>query len=378
MALGVGGLITAELLPASLLTPMARDLNITEGMAGQTVSATAAVALVASLVIAAATRRLDRRFVLPAFSVLLTASSVLAAVAPTFTVLMLGRFLLGIAIGGFWTMAAATTIRLVPAAHVPRALAIVFGAGSVATAISTPLGSALGATLGWRGVFLLPAGLGLASAIWQFATLPSMAAKGETRMRTLLDVVRRRGVGVGLLGVLLVFVGHFAFLTYLRPFLETVTGLGVPGVSAILFVLGAAGFMGTMLSARLIGWNLHRLLALAPLLLAGAAACLVAFGGMPAATSTLVAVWGLAFGGLPVAWATWATRTVPDETETIGGIFVAATQIAITLGAAGGGVAVDSHGVRAPFVLAGVALLLASLVAMLGLRGAETDEQASA
>src|ERR1700754_2486488 len=113
MALGVFGLVTAEFLPASLLTPMAADLGITEGLAGQAVTATAAVAMVTSLLISAATRRIDRRRVLLAFSVLLIISNLIVAFAPSLSWLLLGRVLLGAAIGGFWTMSAAVAMRLV-------------------------------------------------------------------------------------------------------------------------------------------------------------------------------------------------------------------------------------------------------------------------
>ncbi len=61
LALGVFGLITAEFLPASLLTPMAQSLGISEGLAGQTVTATALVALVTGLLITSATKSIDRR-----------------------------------------------------------------------------------------------------------------------------------------------------------------------------------------------------------------------------------------------------------------------------------------------------------------------------
>ncbi|MDX5431977.1 MAG: MFS transporter, partial [Halomonas sp.] len=108
MALGVFGLVTAEFLPASLLTPMAADLGVTEGMAGQAVTVTAAVALLTSLLISTATRRIDRRHVLLGFSMLLVASNLMVAFAPNLTVLLIGRVLLGMALGGFWTMSIAT------------------------------------------------------------------------------------------------------------------------------------------------------------------------------------------------------------------------------------------------------------------------------
>lgn len=125
-ALGVFGLIVAEFLPASLLTPMASSLGVSEGMAGQAVTATALVALVTGLLIATATRNIDRRWVLMFFSVLQIVSSLMVAFADSPAFLLLGRLLLGIAIGGFWAMSTATAMRLVPAAHVPKALAIIF------------------------------------------------------------------------------------------------------------------------------------------------------------------------------------------------------------------------------------------------------------
>ncbi|STW69657.1 putative inner membrane transport protein [Klebsiella pneumoniae] len=144
LALGVFGLIVAEFLPASLLTPMASSLGVSEGMAGQAVTATALVALVTGLLIATATRNIDRRWVLMFFSVLQIVSSLMVAFADSLAFLLLGRLLLGIAIGGFWAMSTATAMRLVPAAHVPKALAIIFSAVSVATVVAAPLGSYLG------------------------------------------------------------------------------------------------------------------------------------------------------------------------------------------------------------------------------------------
>lgn len=155
LALGVFGLIVAEFLPASLLTPMASSLGVSEGMAGQAVTATALIALVTGLLITSATRNIDRRWVLMFFSVLQIISSLIVAFAGSLEFLLLGRLLLGIAIGGFWAMSTATAMRLVPAAMVPKALAIIFSAVSIATVVAAPLGSYLGALIGWRNVFII-------------------------------------------------------------------------------------------------------------------------------------------------------------------------------------------------------------------------------
>ncbi|GHB05290.1 MFS transporter [Modicisalibacter luteus] len=373
VTLGVFGLVTAEFLPASLLTPMAEDLGITEGMAGQAVTATAAIALLTSLLITAAMRRIDRRFVLLTFSVLLVASNLLVALAPTLPVLLIGRVLLGVALGGFWTMSVATIMRLVPEELVPRALSIMFSGVSVATIAAAPLGSFFGDLIGWRNVFLAASLLGLLALVVQYATLPRMAPSGVTRLRTLFDVLMRPRVGLGMLAAGLVFTGHFAFFTYIRPFLETVTGVGVNGVAAILLGFGVANFVGNFLAGALIERSLRLTLVVAPLLMGTLGLSLASQGGMAILDGALVAVWGLAFGAIPVAWSTWLSRTVPDEAESAGGLLVAAIQLAIATGAAVGGMIVDISGVTWVFIASGGMLLLAALVIVTGVQAREAS-----
>lgn len=124
LAMGVFGLLTAEYLPASLLTPMAADLGVSEALAGQAVTVTAVVALFAGLLVPRLTRSIDRRLVLLSFTALMILSNALVALSSSMGVLLVMRVLLGIALGGFWSMAAAVAMRLVPAQRVPRALSI--------------------------------------------------------------------------------------------------------------------------------------------------------------------------------------------------------------------------------------------------------------
>ncbi|NII72189.1 DHA1 family purine ribonucleoside efflux pump-like MFS transporter [Dyella sp. SG562] len=375
LTLGVFGLVTAEFLPASLLTPMAASLGITEGVAGQAVTATAVVAMITSLLISAATRNIDRRWVLVSFSVLLIVSNLLVAYAPNLAAVLAGRVLLGIAIGGFWTMSAATAMRLVPEHLVPRALSLMFSGVSLATIAAAPMGSYFGALIGWRNVFLLAVLLGLLTLVWQLVTLPRMAPTGTTRLRTLVEVLQRPGMSRGMLACTLVFTGHFAFFTYLRPFVETVTGVGVGGLSAILLGFGTANFVGTSLAGLVLERNLRAMLLGMPLLMGLIAIGLVTLGRVPAAHAALIALWGMAFGGVPVAWSTWITRTVPDQAESGGGLIVAAVQLAISLGAAIGGVIFDAGGARGVF--AGSAVVLFGAVAIVVMRFRATATAAS-
>lgn len=370
MTLGVFGLVTAEFLPVSLLTPMADDLRITEGMAGQAMSATAILALITSLLTATVTRKIDRRYVLLGFSVLLIAANIMIAQVPNFAVLLTGRMLLGIALGGFWTMSAATIMRLVPEKSVPRALAIMFSGVSAATVFAAPLGSYLGDVIGWRNVFMLASLLGVLALVVQFATLPKMPPRGRATLRTLIEVINRPRMKFGLFSLVLIITGHFALFTYVRPFLENVSGVTTAGVSGILLGFGVANFIGTYVGGALIARSLRMTIALMPMIMGLAGVGMVAIDGAVAPTTVLVAIWGMAFGGVPVAWSTWITRTVPDEAESGGGLLVAGFQLAIATGAAVGGLVFDTSGALGVFTIAGFLLLGASIIVTLGLRTA--------
>lgn len=358
LTLGVFSLVTAEFLPASLLTPIAAGLHISEAVAGQAVTTTAMVALVAALLTAVVTRGLDRRIVMVGFSLLLMASDLLVAIAPNLTLLLLARVLLGVALGGFWSMATAVAIRLVPPPMVPRALSILFSGVSAATIVAVPLGSFLGGLYGWRFVFLVALALAAATLVCQASFIPKLAPNHSIRFSTLRDVLSRPGIKIGVACAVLVFGGHFALFTYVRPFLEAMAGIGANGIALMLLGFGIANFFGTLLTGVLLERSVRLTLAIAPLMIGLAGLALTGLHLGLSWQALMVALWGVAFGAVPVGWSTWIAQSVPDETETAGGILVAAVQFAIAAGAAAGGYIFGFYGVTGVFAAGGLLLLL--------------------
>lgn len=362
LAMGVFGLLTAEYLPASLLTLMATDLGVSEALAGQAVTVTAVVALFAGLLVPGLTRSIDRRWVLLGFSTLMVASNLLVAVSSSFAVLLLMRILLGIALGGFWSMAAAVAMRLVPSALLPRALSIIFSGIAIGTVVAVPMGSYLGGLYGWRSAFFAAAAVGMVTLAFQSFTLPRLAPRRPARLRTVLEVLLRPGIAMGMFGCVLVHSGHFAMFTYVRPFLEGTTGIGAQGLSLMLLGFGVANFAGTLLAGKLLERHPLATLVLMPALVGVAALGLVLLPASVPGQAVLVAIWGLAFGGVPVAWSNWVANAVPDQAESAGGMVVASVQSAIATGAAAGGAMFSLGGSAGVFVAAAVLMLLAALL----------------
>lgn len=362
LAMGVFGLLTTEYLPASLLTPMALDLGVSEALAGQAVTVTAVVALFAGLLVPGLTRSLDRRLVLLGFSALMIASNLLVALSSSLAVLLIMRILLGIALGGFWSMAAAVAMRLVPAALLPRALSIIFSGIAVGTVVAVPLGSYLGGQFGWRSAFFAAAGVGVVTLVFQIFTLPSLAPHRPSRLRTVLEVLLRPGIAIGMFGCVLVHTGHFALFTYIRPFLESTTGVGPQTLALMLLGFGVANFAGTLFAGWLLQRNPRATLVLMPVLVGVAALALVGLPASVTGQALLLALWGMAFGGVPVAWSNWVARSIPDQAESAGGMVVASVQSAIAAGAAAGGSVFSFSGINGVFVAAGILMLLAALL----------------
>jgi predicted MFS family arabinose efflux permease len=368
LSLGAFALVASEFMPVSLLTSIASDLHVTEGQAGQSIAVSGAFALATSLSLSSLAGKIDRKLLLLALTLLMIASGSIAAFAPNYWSFMAGRAFIGVAIGGFWSMSAATAMRLVPTDQVPKALAIVNGGNALATVVAAPLGSFLGAIVGWRGAFFALIPVAALALAWKWVSLPAMPPERTQRSSNVFKLFKRREVALGMVAVSLFFMGQFALFTYLRPFLETVTHASATTTSVMLLVIGVAGFIGTTVIGSLLKDGLYKTLIVIPLVMAGIALALMVFGASPFVTAVLLAVWGLVGTAAPVGWWTWLAKTLPHDAEAGGGLMVAVVQLAIALGATVGGILFDGFGYRATFSASAVVLVAAAGLALLAAR----------
>ena len=375
LALGAFALVASEFMPVSLLTSIAGDLHVTEGQAGQSIAVSGAFALATSLSLPALAGKLDRKLLLLALTLLMVVAGSIAAFAPNYAVFMAGRAFIGVAIGGFWSLSAATAMRLVPSSQVPKALAIVNGGNALATVVAAPLGSFLGALVGWRGAFFFLIPVAALALAWKWVSLPAMPPEGARRGGNLFALFKRPSVALGMIAVSLFFMGQFALFTYLRPFLETVTHASAATTSLMLLVIGVAGFVGTTVIGSFLKDGLYRTLVAIPLLMAAIGVALMLFGASPFATALLLGVWGLVGTAAPVGWWTWLARTLPHDAEAGGGLMVAVVQLAIALGATAGGILFDGFGYSASFSASAVVLVAAAGMALLAGRATARESR---
>ncbi|MBY3052471.1 MULTISPECIES: MFS transporter [Rhizobium] len=362
-------LVSAEFLPAGLLTPMARDLGVSEGTAGQVVTATASVGAVTALLSNVFIGKLNRKTVLVGLSALAVGSNLLAALATDFWLLLLGRAGLGIALSGFWALSVAVVARLVGANATGRGMAIVTLGVSLATIAAPSMGALVSDWLGWRAAMAMTAGLAVVAMLLQILSLPTLPATTSNSLSDVFGLTKRRTVQLGMLAIVLLMTGHFAGSVYVRPFLEQVTLLGTGPIALALLGFGIAAVIGNIAGGRMADANIRTALAVTGALMAFAALALVLWGSYSGIAFALVTLWGFAFGMAPVVLPTNLSRGATDALEAAGSLMVVSFQVAISIGAVFGGYVVDHYGPAAPLTLTAMLALSTIVLALLQPRG---------
>ncbi|MFI1799463.1 MFS transporter [Streptomyces sp. NPDC020379] len=366
LAAGTFTVVTSEMLPVGLLTPIGDALDVTEGTAGLTLTGTGIVGAVSAPLVTSAVGRLDRRLVLCALMALLTAANVLAAWSPNFAVMMAARVLVGIGMGGVWSLAGGLAVRLVPARSAGPATSMVFSGIAVASVLGVPAGTYIGEWAGWREAFLAVAALALLVTLAMAVLLPPLPAGRAVGLGGVVRLFGNPEVATGLAVVALLVCGHFAAYTYVRPVLEDVSGVGASLIGTLLLVYGVAGVAGNFLAGSRVGKSIKGTLLTISAVLALSVLLVPELGVSTPGALILLAVWGISYGGVSVSTQTWLATAAPQAREGVTSLFVGVFNGAIAVGATAGGRMADGFGTESVMWLGGALALGALLVTLFG------------
>ncbi|NYE59207.1 putative MFS family arabinose efflux permease [Duganella sp. 1224] len=368
IAIGAFALVTTEFLPVGLLPAVAAELGVTEGVAGMMVTIPGLVAALAAILVTVGIGKTDRRYVLWGLTGTMLLSNLLVALAQSFPLVLLGRALLGVGVGGFWALGPALSTRLVPPGAEPRALSMIFAGVSLGTVAGVPAGALVGELFGWRVAFYAGAVVALLVVLTQMRLLPALPAKGAVTFRQLPEMLRVPKARLGIFITMLVFIGQFAAYTYITPFLAQKAHLDAKTISVLLLVYGAAGLVGNVIGGKILARSVRAGLITTGVVMGVSTALLPLLGTGLVGATLLVVVWGIAFGMMPMSVQTWIFQAAPHAMESGGAVFVTTAQIALSSGALVGGLAVDHLGVSSAMVVGGVLALTMAAVTLLWAR----------
>ena len=355
-------LVTAEFLPNGVLTEMADGLGVTPGQAGQTVTITALVGLVVAPTVGLVFPRLDRRSLLVWMALAAAVSNLVVAVAPNLVVVLLARFLLGAAISAYWTMSITVAARLAGPENLGRGVMFTSAGVSLATVAGVPLGVMLSEVVDWRAVFAMAGVLMVLLAVALRWALPAVPAERASSLRLLVDTVRRPGIGLGMVGHVLVVLGHFLAYTYVRLALERIPDVDASTIVVLLALFGVGGLLGNLSIGLVIDRSFAFFAVFAPLVIAAAVVSMIVFAGSIVGIGVVVLLWGFFFSSWLIVVNTWVGHRMPDRLEAGGSLVVVGFQGAITLAAGVGGLLVDTLSVELVYAIGAVSLLAGAVL----------------
>ncbi len=356
-------LITTEFLPIGFIERLGLAFHVKPGTAGLMVTVPGVVAAFAAPLATLVAGRVNRKLVLGASLVCVALSNTVVALAGTFAVALLGRALLGVAVGVFWSFSVAVARRLVPEHAGHRATALVLAGVSVGTVVGVPVGSALETIAGWRFAFGSAALIALVVLLVFSFLLPSLPGSQSTSVRSLLALFRVRPLLIGYALIGLSAAGHFAAYTYLQPLLSEHAKLGNAGRSWALVAYGVAGAAGTFLGERAASKSLQRTFLIVVIVLA-TAILLSPIVGSSILVLVFVIIWGAAFGAVPVCTQLWTYMAAPQQLEAASALGMTVFQAAVAAGSFCGGIIFDSRGLAAAFEFGGSLLVICVVVMM--------------
>jgi predicted MFS family arabinose efflux permease len=312
-------------LVVGLLRQIARSLDVSPAAAGQALTVFGVVyAVGAPLLVRAARAVRPERLAAGALALFAVANAATAA-APSYAALLGARVLAAACAGVFMPTAAAVAARTVSHERRGRALAVVVGGSSAATALGVPLGTFVGGAIGWRWVFYAVA---IGSALIAVAATRLPRTEPPPRSATM----PQRAVVLTLATALLWATGSFVFFTYVAVVLARTASVGTAGLAAFLLLFGLVGIAGAAAAGRVTDTR-GPLTALAGgLVLVAAALAGLAVARSRAESAVLVALYALG---------TWAV-TPPQQHRLLGAGGDTGFLLSLNASALYGGVALGS------------------------------------
>ncbi|MFI8966901.1 Cmx/CmrA family chloramphenicol efflux MFS transporter [Streptomyces sp. NPDC053493] len=261
---------SAEFLLAGVLPDIADDLHISLSSAGALISAFAIGVVIGGPPLAVLTLRWPRRTTLVVSQLTFALCVAVGLLTDDFTVLIVTRFLCGLAYAGFWAVAAVTAIGLVTPDRTARASGVVVSGLSIAMVGGGPAGALLSHFTGWQGGFWAVVALTVLGAVSTVVAVPATRAAEEPSVRRELHTMRKPQLWVVYAATLLSTAAYMISYNYLAAFLTDVTGIDSVWVPAILVLFGIGAFVGLSIGGRISDGRPHHAL------LVGAGGILVA------------------------------------------------------------------------------------------------------
>lgn len=260
LALGGFGIGATEFVAMGVLPEIARDLlpalaradpEAAIAQAGWVISAYAAGVVVGAPTIAMFAARLPRKRLLLALATAFTVGTILSAVAPTFELVVVARFVAALPHGAYFGIAALVASSLMGPGKRGQGVALVLSGLTISNVIGVPAITFLGQVAGWRAAYLAVAATFAIALLAIALAVPSQPGDPHATPRRELSAFARPALWFALLTGAIGFGGFFAVYSYVAPLTTEVALLPANLVPLALVVTGLGMTIGNLIGGRL-------------------------------------------------------------------------------------------------------------------------------
>lgn len=342
-------LVTSELIPIGILNQISADLATPPSQIGLMISIPSLMAAVSAILFPFIFKKFNRQFIFISLTIIMIISNLLVYVSHDYPIILFGRLIIGIAIGGFATLSITSCRLYTPDINqIATAISIVIIGMTLATVLGLPFGIWISHVLGWRQIFLIISLLSLVLLIIQLKFLPQRYATEVISFNNILILISNSQTRIHIYIALLIFLAHFICYSYISVLFERVFSLTTQMTALLLCIFGVSSILGNFAASRSKQNNVDRYLVSSFFIF-----CLSL--GLILSHLTLLlyiacVLWGLAFGVFSSAINIFITYQIPKHIENGMPLFIALIQLTIMFGSFSGGFLLNQFGINSVFI----------------------------
>lgn len=369
LTIGVFSIINTEMGVIGILPLIAERYQIGIATAGWLVGLFALAVSVSGptmpLVFSGVDRKKAMLLVLGMFMI----CNVVSAFATDFTTVLLARVLPAFFHPIYCSLAFTVAASSGRPEDAPKAVAKVLMGVSAGMVLGVPIVSLIASMTSLRVAMLSFAVVNAAAFLATLQCIPSMPVKERLSYGAQLGVLKEPVVWTSIAGVVLLNGAVFGVYSYLAAYLAEVTHISAQLCSAVLLLYGLANIIGNVVAGRLLSSRAAQLIASFPFALGFLYVAMFLGGQYAWPMAALALLWGVLAGAGANINQYLLVTAAPKAPDFANGLFLAATNLGTTVGAALCGLLIADFGMRY-VALGGVLLSLCGVAAVwLRLRG---------
>ncbi|MGW6861539.1 MFS transporter [Streptomyces xanthophaeus] len=251
LAIGMFAIGTDSFVVAGILPSIAEDLNTDVPTSAELITAYALAYAILSPVVATVAAQVSRKVLLIGGLAVFIAGNIGTGLAPTFEVAMVFRVVAALGGAMFTPTSAGAVVALAGPEKRATALSILFGGLSAATALGSPIGTAISGVTDWRGTMMFVAAVGALAAVAVMIGLPAIPKPPAVSFKQRLSPLADARITLTLLLLLVAYTGLFVLYTYVSQAFGAATDDNGTTLAWLLFAWGAAAVVGNLFAGRL-------------------------------------------------------------------------------------------------------------------------------